>query len=141
MTARVTIVAVAVALIACTPRMIAPHCNFSDFEAAPYDHMIEQLPAVSVAELEGRLRLNPHHVGSGLWPDGLEARIELHGADGFREFIEAGHDGTFVRRGLRSGTYCFKLSANGFRSAMGTIVIDPAAQQHDPFEIELVIAE
>jgi hypothetical protein len=121
--------------------MIAPRCGFSDFEAVSYDHLIEQLPTVSVLELKGRLKVNPKDVEGGLWPAGLDARIELHGPNGFREFIEAGDDGTFIRRGLRAGTYCFKLSASGFRSAMGTVVIDPTAQQRDLLEIELMIAE
>ena len=119
MTARIAVLAAAVALAACAPRVVAPRCGFSDFEAAPYDHLIEQLPAVSVVELEGGLKVNPNDVERGVWPAGLRARIELHGVDGFREFIEAADDGTFLRRGLRSGTYCLELSASGFRSAIG----------------------
>ena len=141
MTARAAVIVVAVMLAACAHRTVAPRCGFVDFETAPYDHLIEQLPTISVVELKGRLKVNANDVAGGLWPAGLDARLELHGVNGFREFIEAGDDGAFIRKGLSPGTYCFKLSASGFRSAMGTVVIDPAAQQRDLLEIELMIAE
>ena len=86
---------------------------------------------MTVAELTGRVKT----------PSGLEARIELHGPDGFREIVEVAADGTFARKGLSSGSYCFKLSAAGFRSMLGAVEIDRRKQQDARLEIELVIAE
>lgn len=132
--------ATTLALVACAPVTVAPQCNFSDFDAAPYDHIIEQLSPVSLFQFEGRLTVNSSHVEDGRWPPGLDARIELHGPDGFREFIATTDSGTFARPDLRPGPYCFKLSASGFRSAMGTVIIDPSAQPR-PLLIELVLAD
>ncbi len=137
---RAVTLSLAVALFACTSSTVAPLCDFSDFEPAPYDHLIEQLPSFQVAELKGRLMVRPRDVSGGVWPAGLDAKMELHGANGFREFIKAGDDGTFMRADLRPGAYCFKLSATGFRSAMGTLVVNRSAP-NDPVVIELVIAE
>ena len=132
---------VVVGVASCTPQTIAPRCSFSDFEAAPYDHLIEGLPTVTGAELIGRLKIRPSEIEGGVWPEGLDARIELHGPNGFRELIEPNADGSFVRRHLRPGTYCFKLSASGFRSMLGTIVIDRTSRQSALLEVELMISE
>ena len=96
---------------------------------------------MTATALVGRLKVRARDVKDGIWPPELDARIELHGANGFREFVAPADDGTFVRRGLRSGTYCFKLSASGFCSMLGTVVIDRTLRQAIPLEIELMIAE
>jgi hypothetical protein len=71
----------------------------------------------------------------------MDVRLELHGPDGFAEFVAVANDGTFRRRGLTPGTYCFKVSASGFRSMIGTVTIDRAVQADVHLAIELMIAE
>jgi len=131
------------AMAACTsPRVTRPTlCNYSDFEISPYDHIIERVNGASVSEFAGRLGVRPRDVTDGVWPRGLEARIELHGPDGLTEVLRVSDSGTFERKGLRPGTYCFKVSASGFRSVLGTVVIDREARKTAPIEIELIIAE
>lgn len=141
MIARAVALFFGIAVAACAMHTVAPRCSFGDFEPAPYDHIIERLPDVTVAELTGRFKVRERDVVGGIWPPRLDARMELHGPNGFREFIEANEDGTFARKGLRPGTYCFKASASGFRSMLGTVVIDRSMRQHPPFEIELMISE
>jgi hypothetical protein len=140
MIGRVVLAAAILWMASCASRTLAPRCGFVDFQAAPYDHLIEQLPPVTLPELAGRLKVDPDQITGG-WPKGLDARIELHGPDGLEEFITPSDDGTFVRPGLEPGSYCFKLSASGFRSMLGTVVIDRRLRQAAPFEIELMISE
>jgi hypothetical protein len=131
----------AFAMACCTPPAVATRCNYADFEVSPYDHLIEDLPPATKAELVGRLKLRPGDVIDGAWPSGMDARLEVHGPHGFTEFLEVAGDGTFVRRGLSPGTYCFKVSASGFRSMIGTVVIDRTIGEGSPMNIELMIAE
>jgi hypothetical protein len=116
-------------------------CAFSDFESSPYDHIIEELSSVTSSEFVGRLRVRPRDVEGGVWPVGLDAKIELHGPDGFSEVLKVADDGAFGRNGLRPGRYCFKISASGFRSMLGTAVIDRTMRRTSPLEIELIITE
>jgi hypothetical protein len=133
---RTAVVVMAIAIASCAPHAVAPRCNFADFEAAPYDHLIERLPPWTTAELRGR-----YTIKSGDWIPELDPRIELHGQDGFKEFVEAADEGTFVRNRLKPGSYCFKVSAAGFRSMLGTVVIDPTLPRDVPMEIQLIISE
>jgi hypothetical protein len=134
------LLAIVLPAIGCSLHGSARRCNFSDFNTAHYDHLIEELPATTTAELTGRFKVRPQDIGGG-WPAGLDAMMELHGPGGFTEFVRPAADGTFVRRGLTPGTYCFKVSASGFRSMVGTVVIDPAVRQETPWDIELMLSE
>lgn len=141
MIGRLAAVVVVAVLAACSSKPIAPRCGFSDFAAAPYDHLVEQVPVVTVVELAGRLKVRPGDFRNDAWPTGLKARIELHGPSGFSEIVEVAADGTFARKGLSSGSYCFKLSAPRFRSMLGAIEIDGRTRRDTRLEIELLIAE
>ena len=116
-------------------------CAFTDFEASPYDHIIEEVREITTSEFGGRLRVRPRDVTGGVWPPGLDARIELHGPDGFTEILKVGDDGTFARAGLKPGRYCYKISATGFRSMTGTAVIKPRLRSFVRLDVELIIAE
>lgn len=130
-------------LAACTVSRTVrePLCKFTDFQPSPYDHIVNYQREPFVArELSGRLTVDPHDMGGG-WPPGMDPRLELHGPDGFSEVIVVAEDGTFARKGLRAGSYCFKLSAREFRSVLGGFVIDPRNRAASVFEIQMRLAE
>ena len=118
-----------------------PLCDFTDFQPSPYDHIVNQQRETFVAsELSGRLTVDPREMGGG-WPQGMDPRLELHGPDGFSEFIVVAEDGTFARKGLRAGSYCFKLSTREFRSVVGRFVIDPGNRAASVLEITMRLAD
>lgn len=114
-------------------------CRFVDFQPAPYDHIIEDAGPFVVRELRGRFKVRPDDIVGG-WPPSLDASMEIHGPNGFSERVGAADDGTFRRPGLPPGRYCFKVSASGFRSITGEIVIDPRGAKR-PIEITLMISD
>lgn len=127
--------------MACNHQNAKRTCPFTDFEASPYDHIFEEVPPVTSSQFAGRLRVRPRDVKEGIWPRGLDARIELHGPDRFAEILKVADDGTFARNGLKPGRYCFKISASGFRSMTGAAIIDRTVRRPAYLDIELIIAE
>jgi len=130
-------------LAGCTVSQTArePLCKFTDFQPSPYDHIVNSQREPFVArELNGRLTVDPHDMGGG-WPAEMDPRLEIHGPDGFCEVIMVAEDGTFTRKGLRAGSYCFKLSAREFRSVLGRFVIDPRNRAGSVLEIRMALAE
>ena len=130
-------------LAACTvSRTVSePLCKFTDFQPSPYDHIVNyQREPFVTRELKGRLTVDPREMGGG-WPPEMDPRLELHGPDGFSEFIVVAEDGTFARKGLRAGSYCFKLSSREFRSVMGGFVIDPRNRDASVLEITMRLAD
>lgn len=140
MSGQILVLALILTMTSCTAGGMAP-CSFSTFRASPYDHLIEDLPPATMPELVGRLRVRPMDVKDGVWPTALTAQIELHGPNGLTEILNVAADGTFARRGLQPGRYCLKVSAEGFRSTMGTAIIDHSAREGARYEIDLIIAE
>lgn len=116
-------------------------CGSTDFQASPYDHIIEYIEEPFAARaFRGRLKARPTDVEGGILPPGMDAWVQLHGPNGFSELIKVEDDSTFVRDGLPPGRYCFKVSVGGFRSVKGQVSIDP--QHADvPVEITVIIAE
>jgi len=121
-------------LLACNGSMpvSAPACGYDAFQPSPYDHTLDVVsePFV-VREFRGSLLVS--ETADGTSPPGisprldLDARLELHGPNGFAAFVPIADDGKFEFGRLPSGQYCFKLSAVALRTVIARVVIDSGA--------------
>ena len=111
-------------------------CGYPDFAPRPYDHIIESIGPFEATSFRG-------HVSSkdilGPWAAQLEGQFEIHGPDGFVTTVPVGEGGGF-EYDLQPGVYCFKISAIGFRSMLGTVTLSPRAGGQ-PIAISMIISE
>lgn len=125
---RLALLVIALASTACAH--VPAACDAGSFSPSDEQIVVSAGASLTSREFAGRLRMQDQD-----WPNGLAAVIELHGPDGFREFVTVAKDGSFARRGLRPGVYCFEVSVPGMRSLIGRFVLDWRALT--PLEITL----
>ena len=123
-----------VVLTAC--QHIPARCAFSDFEPRPYDHRIENAGHHDATTFQGQIVSEDI---AGPWPAGLHGQFELHGENGFVVIVTVLDEGRFQQQ-LEPCKYCFKLSAEGFRSVLGTITISRRAHSKE-LTIPMIISE
>ena len=115
---------------------VPPRCHLLDFAASPSDHIIEEIEPTEVRSFTGVLYSRDI---VGAWPSELGARFEIHGENGFHTIVPVGAGGVFNGE-LGPGLYCFKLSADEFRSTLGTVRINRQAVERE-LRIRMIIAE
>lgn len=69
------------------------------------------------------------------WPSTVEFTFELRTPRSEALFVDVHRDGSFDAGPLETGTYCFRIWADGFQAYIGTIVIDQRARTDRIIEI------
>jgi hypothetical protein len=125
--------AVAALCTCATPRIDCEAVRFTTTT-----HMTNRLKSVFVVrELRGRLTLRDESSpGDWVAPE-IELTFELRGPRGYSARVPISADGSFRLVGLRSGTYCFRVSSPYLQAYEGTIMIDPLAQPDSVIEIRI----
>jgi hypothetical protein len=129
------LLSIAVVVLA-TCQHVPPRCGFSDFEPRPYDHIIESAGHHDTTTFQGHLVSEDI---AGPWPADLDGQFELHGENGFFAIVPVVDGGRFQQQ-LEPGQYCFKLSADWFRSVLGTISISRSARAKE-LTFPMIISE
>ena len=123
-------------------RRISPirHCGLSDFSKTETEHVIEEITETFfVSNFRGAIAPR-----QGQWPRDhvviLEIRnLEERGTKARR--VPVNENGTFSQPDVAQGTYCFKASAIGWSSVMGTIQVTREAGTDSLVEIRLPLAQ
>lgn len=100
-------------------------CTASSFPEDVVAPMTEyEREPVVVAEVRGTLRS-----AGGEWPHAMRPLFELVPAAGppHLRSVHAASDGRVRMRGIGPGIYCFRASAPGWQTVIGTLVIDRRA--------------
>lgn len=69
------------------------------------------------------------------WPAAAPFTFELREPSGEWKLVQVGSDGTFDAGPLEPGTYCFRVSAEGFQAYVGSIVVDRRADEQRTIEV------
>ena len=108
----------------------APQCGGDAFPPSASDHIVVELePVFRVRKVEGTITSE-----AGEWPDATTVVIQLHPSGQISAVQETRTtpQGAFAMGDVAPGTYCFKATASGWQSVVGTIVVsrdaDPASQ-------------
>jgi hypothetical protein len=103
-------------------------CGVEGFTRTASDHLIVQLQQpFRVRTVRGVITSE-----GGDWPPSVVVRVELRNGR-MNDIREARTDdgGRFEIRGVAEGRYCFKASAEGWQSVVGTIIVTAAANPAD----------
>ena len=112
-------------------------CGLDGFTLAEEEHIIEEIerPFV-VSSIRGEITND-----QGGWPAGQKLLFELRGMakDSKVLHTEADRVGNFVLKGIPDGKYCFKVTADGWRSVMGVIFVHKKTNPKEIIVIHLLL--
>ena len=113
------------------------------FDSGPYkgftksatEHVVVELPeSLSVRSLQGSIT-GPHK--EDVLPGVV---LEIRDESGMMRSGVSDSRGRFHIRGVRKGTYRFKVTKDGFSSIVGTVVLTRAASQKSTITLQMAIA-
>lgn len=98
-------------------------CDANTFPADGTEHMtVEVEKAFRVRTVTGTVSSQ-----GGEWPEGVDVLVELQSATGSGAAgtlsTRADRQGRFAIPGVAPGRYCLKVSARGWQSVVGTVVV------------------
>ena len=133
--ARVLIVSLLLLQCACFTRQarqeeIRPGfiCGIEGFTLSSIEHIVDEInQKILVRTVEGKIISE-----GGPWPKECQILFEIRKTHGPTETIEgyADNEGNFEIPEVPEGTYCFKVTVEGWRSVMGIITVDKKAPKN-----------
>jgi hypothetical protein len=111
-------------------------CNYSTFEFFPYEHIMYELSDLFVVRsLEGLVRNSEY-----MWPEGQVFHVQVSRVDDMSSVaiqLEVLPGGNFRAPDLAPGEYCLKVSAEGWKTVLAAVLVEPDARYQDKIEIEI----
>jgi len=103
-------------------------CGLEGFYESPLEHIIVEIkqPFI-VRKVKGKIGIVDNHP----WPKDIRVLFEIRGLprDGRIKKAYADGNGKFVIKNIPEGQYCFKATAEGWQTVMGTIIVNKKASR------------
>jgi hypothetical protein len=111
-------------------------CGVDGFTKSRSEHIVVELAQpVRVRSVEGVITSQ-----AGEWPDDIAVTLELRPRAGGRSIhVQADGRGSFKVPDVPPGEYCFKASADGWRSIIGVIVVAREADSAARIRLQMLL--
>lgn len=105
-----------------TPKEIQD-CDFDKFTKSKTEHIINEIKTPFIVKtVIGKIEST-----GGAWPKSINILVELYNPKNGITSIHSDDQGFFEAKNVKTGTYCFKATINGWQSVIGIIIISNKA--------------
>lgn len=112
-------------------------CGLEGFTKSESEHIIREInKPFEVREIKGQIK---NEVGD--WPEGTSVLFEFRERDKNSKIkkVLSDKNGIFKIKRVENGIYCFKATANGWQSVVGTIIVSQETAQKNDITFEMLL--